>query len=171
MNNNNIEKEEKAEAAAAALSSTHDPGKHPLFSNGVCKWTGCEAHCAEIGQFLKHVTTAHVLDDKSTAQTRVQMQIVSQLELQLEKERERLHAMMAHLRMTKEADIKNPPQQHKNNAERIAGLALSPGPPMINDRAKVRLLSVLYQRNQNSVKTKTAQWNSWDVGQWTFSLF
>ena len=109
------------------------PGKHPLFSNGVCKWTGCEAHCADIGQFLKHVTTAHVLDDKSTAQTRVQMQIVSQLELQLEKERERLHAMMAHLRMTKEADIKNPPQPKIN-----AGLALSPGPPMINDRAKVR---------------------------------
>ena len=62
-------------------------GKHPLFSNGVCKWTGCEAHCADIGLFLKHVTTAHVLDDKSTAQTRVQMQIVSQLELQMEKGR------------------------------------------------------------------------------------
>ena len=104
----------------------------------MCKWTGCEAHCADIGQFLKHVTTAHVLDDKSTAQTRVQMQIVSQLELQLEKERERLHAMMAHLRMTKEADIKNPsslPQPPKS----IVGLALSPGPPMINNREKVRL--------------------------------
>ena len=54
------------------------------------------------------------------------------------KERERLHAMMAHLRMTKEADIKNPsslPQPPKS----IVGLALSPGPPMINNREKVRL--------------------------------
>ena len=70
-----------------AALNTRPAGKHPLFSNGVCKWTGCEAHCADIGLFLKHVTTAHVLDDKSTAQTRVQMQIVSQLELQMEKGR------------------------------------------------------------------------------------
>ena len=31
----------------------------------------------------------HVLDDKSTAQARVQMQIVSQLELQLQKVRDK----------------------------------------------------------------------------------
>ena len=37
------------------------------------------------------------------------MQIVSQLELQLQKERERLQAMMAHLHLTKEADLKNGP--------------------------------------------------------------
>jgi hypothetical protein len=68
-----------------------------LFESGACKWTGCETHCHDVSQFLKHVTTEHVLDDKSTAQARVQMQIVSQLELQLQKERERLQAMMAHL--------------------------------------------------------------------------
>ena len=39
----------------------------------------------------------HLLDDKSTAQTRVQLQIVNQLEVQLVKERQRLDAMMAHL--------------------------------------------------------------------------
>lgn len=61
---------------------------------------------------------------------------MSQLELQLEKERERLHAMMAHLRMTKEADIKNP-QPPPPPPKRDAGLTLSPGPPMVNDRAKV----------------------------------
>ena len=60
------------------------------------------------------------------------------------KERERLHAMMAHLRMTKEADIKNPPPQPKINA----GLALSPGPPMINDRAKVRIQQILKDLTQ-----------------------
>ena len=35
--------------------------------------------------FLKHVGTEHVLDDKSTAQARVQMQIVAQLEHSLQK--------------------------------------------------------------------------------------
>ena len=34
---------------------------------------------------LKHVGTEHVLDDKSTAQARVQMQIVAQLEHSLQK--------------------------------------------------------------------------------------
>ena len=58
-------------------------------------------------------------------------------------ERERLHAMMAHLRMTKEADIKHPPtQQPPPPNKSSAGLALSPGPPMVNDRAKVRILNI-----------------------------
>ena len=57
-------------------------------------------------------------------------------------ERERLHAMMAHLRMTKEADIKHPPTQPPPPNKNSAGLALSPGPPMVNDRAKVRMLLI-----------------------------
>ena len=47
----------------------------------------------------RHLSTEHALDDRSTAQARVQMQVVNQLELQLTKERERLAAMMAHLHM------------------------------------------------------------------------
>src|SRR5277367_4180655 len=47
----------------------------------------------------RHLNTEHQLDDRSTAQARVQMQVVSQLELQLTKERDRLHAMMQHLHM------------------------------------------------------------------------
>ena len=81
--------------------------KHPLYAHGSCKWTGCETQCPDLPNFLKHVSTEHVLDDKSTAQARVQMQIVSQLELQLQKEKERLQAMMTHLHLTKEADLKN----------------------------------------------------------------
>jgi len=80
--------------------------QHPLFSHGSCKWTGCETHCSDLTAFLRHISSEHVLDDKSTAQARVQMQIVSQLELQLGKERERLQAMMAHLHLTKETDLK-----------------------------------------------------------------
>jgi len=40
------------------------------------------------------LNTEHILDDRSTAQTRVQMQVVSQLELQLQKERDRLQSMV-----------------------------------------------------------------------------
>uniref|UniRef100_A0A674PI06 Forkhead box P2 n=1 Tax=Takifugu rubripes TaxID=31033 RepID=A0A674PI06_TAKRU len=74
-------------------------GTHPLYGHGVCKWPGCEKLCEDFGQFLKHLNSEHALDDRSTAQCRVQMQVVQQLEIQLSKERERLQAMMAHLHM------------------------------------------------------------------------
>ncbi|XP_037394810.1 forkhead box protein P2 isoform X2 [Pygocentrus nattereri] len=72
---------------------------HSLYGHGVCKWPGCESVCEDFGQFLKHLNSEHALDDRSTAQCRVQMQVVQQLEIQLSKERERLQAMMAHLHM------------------------------------------------------------------------
>uniref|UniRef100_A0A3Q2Q3R3 Forkhead box P2 n=1 Tax=Fundulus heteroclitus TaxID=8078 RepID=A0A3Q2Q3R3_FUNHE len=72
---------------------------HPLYGHGVCKWPGCENVCEDFGQFLKHLNSEHALDDRSTAQCRVQMQVVQQLEIQLSKERERLQAMMTHLHM------------------------------------------------------------------------
>ncbi|XP_058273417.1 forkhead box protein P2 isoform X2 [Hemibagrus wyckioides] len=72
---------------------------HSLYGHGVCKWPGCESICEDFGQFLKHLNNEHALDDRSTAQCRVQMQVVQQLEIQLSKERERLQAMMAHLHM------------------------------------------------------------------------
>ena len=59
--------------------------QHPLFHHGACQWPGCEAHFSDMVAFLKHVGTEHVLDDKSTAQARVQMQIVAQLEHSLQK--------------------------------------------------------------------------------------
>ncbi|KAM4554475.1 forkhead box protein P2-like [Fundulus diaphanus] len=70
-----------------------------LFGHGVCNWPGCESVCENVNQFIKHMSSEHTLDDRSTAQCRVQMQVVQQLELQLCKERERLHAMMAHLHL------------------------------------------------------------------------
>ncbi|XP_075299090.1 forkhead box protein P4 isoform X4 [Opisthocomus hoazin] len=75
------------------------PGSHPLYGHGECKWPGCETLCEDLGQFVKHLNTEHALDDRSTAQCRVQMQVVQQLEIQLAKESERLQAMMAHLHM------------------------------------------------------------------------
>ncbi|KAG1681071.1 Forkhead box protein P1 [Nymphon striatum] len=72
---------------------------HPLLGHGVCKWPGCEFVCDSYDAFIKHLNSEHQLDDRSTAQARVQMQVVSQLDLQLNKERDRLQAMMAHLHM------------------------------------------------------------------------
>ncbi|XP_048123473.1 forkhead box protein P2 isoform X8 [Alosa alosa] len=82
-------------------SSLHEEtgAAHCLYGHGVCKWPGCESVCEDFGQFLKHLNSEHALDDRSTAQCRVQMQVVQQLEIQLSKERERLQAMMAHLHM------------------------------------------------------------------------
>lgn len=75
------------------------PSSHPLYGHGVCKWPGCETVCDDLHAFKKHLHHEHQLDDRSTAQARVQMQVVSQLELQLSKEKERLQAMMQHLHM------------------------------------------------------------------------
>ncbi|KAG9485403.1 forkhead box protein P4 [Eleutherodactylus coqui] len=83
-------------------SSSHyelPPSSHPLYGHGECRWPGCEALCEDMGQFVKHLNTEHALDDRSTAQCRVQMQVVQQLEIQLAKESERLQAMMTHLHM------------------------------------------------------------------------
>ncbi|XP_023181099.1 forkhead box protein P1 isoform X1 [Xiphophorus maculatus] len=73
------------------------PHSHPLYGHGVCKWPGCEAVFDDFQSFLKHLNNEHALDDRSTAQCRVQMQVVQQLELQLTKDKERLQAMMTHL--------------------------------------------------------------------------
>nr|XP_029503767.1 forkhead box protein P4-like isoform X1 [Oncorhynchus nerka] len=84
------------------LSSSHHEEhacSHPLYGHGECKWPGCEALCDDMGQFIKHLNNEHALDDRSTAQCRVQMQVVQQLEIQLAKESERLQAMMTHLHM------------------------------------------------------------------------
>uniref|UniRef100_A0A8C1X2V0 Forkhead box P4 n=1 Tax=Cyprinus carpio TaxID=7962 RepID=A0A8C1X2V0_CYPCA len=88
----------------APLQSTHSTheehtASHPLYGHGECKWPGCEALCEDMGQFIKHLNSEHALDDRSTAQCRVQMQVVQQLEIQLAKESERLQAMMTHLHM------------------------------------------------------------------------
>ncbi|CAG5111274.1 Oidioi.mRNA.OKI2018_I69.chr2.g5597.t2.cds [Oikopleura dioica] len=72
---------------------------HPLFSHNTCKWPGCDQHTEDFGRFLKHLNQEHGLDDKSTAQCRVQMHTVQQLERQVRVEKERLNAMMTHLQM------------------------------------------------------------------------
>ncbi|XP_058258825.1 forkhead box protein P1-B isoform X5 [Hemibagrus wyckioides] len=87
----------------------HTHHSHPLYAHGVCKWPGCEAVFEDFHSFLKHLNNEHALDDRSTAQCRVQMQVVQQLELQLAKDKERLQAMMTHLHV-KSTEPKPTPQ-------------------------------------------------------------
>ncbi|ESO91316.1 hypothetical protein LOTGIDRAFT_54435, partial [Lottia gigantea] len=70
---------------------------NPLYRHNFCKWPGCDTHCEDFKAFIKHINHEHILDDKSTAQARVQSQVVSQLEMQLSREKELLQGMMQHL--------------------------------------------------------------------------
>ncbi|XP_074645960.1 forkhead box protein P1-like [Tubulanus polymorphus] len=104
-----------AGSTVAAMKTEEPNSRNPLkalYGHGVCKWPGCDSPCDDHPAFLKHINSEHVLDDRSTAQARVQMQVVSQLELQLNKERERLQAMMHHLHMkptTENKDLSHTP--------------------------------------------------------------
>lgn len=70
---------------AAAINSTAAGGgflhlqqtapSHPLYQHGVCVWPSCETPCDTFAAFISHLNTAHMLDDRSTAQCRVQMQV------------------------------------------------------------------------------------------------
>ncbi|XP_015229025.1 forkhead box protein P1-B-like isoform X2 [Cyprinodon tularosa] len=100
---------------------------HPLYGNGMCKWPGCETVFGDFQAFMKHLNSDHTLDDKSTAQCRVQMQVVQQLELQLKKDKERLQAMMAHLKSSEPKPAAQPVNLISNVS--FAPATLPKGPP------------------------------------------
>lgn len=97
-----IDKSSPQPLASTSSLSPVSVTEHPLYGNGICKWPGCDAIFDEQQSFVKHLNGEHNLDDRSIAQARVQMQVVSQLELQLQKERDRLQAMMHHLYLSKQ---------------------------------------------------------------------
>ena len=99
-----------------------------LFSHGHCQWPGCDMSCPDLTSFQRHLNQAHGLGDKATAQTRVQMQIVSQLELQLNKERGKLDAMMDHLQLESRNGDLNPTSAGKAvaAAQRVSSRSPSP---------------------------------------------
>lgn len=71
---------------------------HSLYGNGgVCSWPGCEKFFDDVHIFTKHLNSVHRVNDKSTADLRVQKNVVSQLEVQLRKEKDILQAMLYHL--------------------------------------------------------------------------
>ncbi|XP_053742803.1 forkhead box protein P2-like [Synchiropus splendidus] len=127
-----------------------------LYGHGVCTWPGCESVCESISQFTRHLSSEHTLDDRSTAQCRVQMQVVHQLELQLCKERERLRAMMAHLHLPT-LDSTSPPAVPSPPSADLQPSQLSdstPQPPVTltpGDEDDSRTTSALRRRHHPSV--------------------
>uniref|UniRef100_A0A8C2WCK9 Forkhead box P1b n=1 Tax=Cyclopterus lumpus TaxID=8103 RepID=A0A8C2WCK9_CYCLU len=88
----------------------HSPHSHPLYGHRRFASGPDARRCFDdFYSFLKHLNNEHALDDRSTAQCRVQMQVVQQLELQLAKDKERLQAMMTHLHV-KSTEPKATPQ-------------------------------------------------------------
>ncbi|XP_056896106.1 forkhead box protein P1-B-like isoform X2 [Takifugu flavidus] len=108
---------------------------HSLYGNGMCKWPGCETVFGDFQAFLKHLNSEHVLDDKSTAQCRVQMQVVQQLELQLKKDKERLQAMMAHLKSSEPKAAAQPVNLAPNVSLSQATLPKGPPPMSVSQSA------------------------------------
>ncbi|KAJ7377649.1 Forkhead box protein P4 [Desmophyllum pertusum] len=108
---------------------------HPLFHHNICQWPGCEVFCENFQQFLHHLNSDHALDERSTAQARVQMQVVMHLEFQMNKERERLSAMMNHLHTPKVAQhtpTTNPDldeEEHVPHSQAQPLLHVAPAPP------------------------------------------
>lgn len=111
------------------------PNSHPLYGNGMCKWPGCETVFGDFQAFLKHLNSEHTLDDKSTAQCRVQMQVVQQLELQLKKDKERLQAMMAHLKSSEPKPAAQPVNLVSNVSFSQATLPKGPPPMSVSQSA------------------------------------
>ncbi|XP_035218324.1 forkhead box protein P2-like, partial [Stegodyphus dumicola] len=123
------------------------PPSHALYGHGVCKWPGCETVCDDFQAFKKHLNLEHQLDDRSTAQARVQMQVVSQLELQLSKEKERLQAMMQHLHMKPYSSSTNnnvSSNNHRSSPSKMENnlaSSLKSGPPSSPQMALVPAVS------------------------------
>ncbi|KAL6458871.1 hypothetical protein MHYP_G00323430 [Metynnis hypsauchen] len=71
-----------------------------LFVNGRCRWPGCDEAFEEYPVFLKHLNHVHSCGEKTIAQWRVQQDRVQHMENQLIQEKQRLHAMQLHLRLS-----------------------------------------------------------------------
>ena len=68
-----------------------------LYAKHQCHWPGCGRDCSSPGAWRTHMVTEHAPGERSRAQARTQMQIITQLEHQLSREKEVLTAMMRHL--------------------------------------------------------------------------
>ena len=77
-----------------------------LGSSSLCISAGKMLHNLII-LFTNLTTSCHILDAKSTAQTKVQIQIVEQLKQQLNKEQSRMEGMRDHMKQVKEAKMIN----------------------------------------------------------------
>ncbi len=82
----------------------NESGEHFLYFKRQCQWPGCGRDCGSPNSWRHHMEAEHGLSERSTAQARIQMQLISQLEVQLNKEKSVLSAMMKHLHPDTEMD-------------------------------------------------------------------
>lgn len=92
--------------------------KSALFSNGSCKWPLCDQPMPDYRSFLQHLSNEHQLDDRSTAQARIQLEMVQQLESNLSKEQKVLQAMVTHLQNQKEVN----PTKHNLFSQNLSSI-------------------------------------------------
>ena len=92
--------------------------KAALFSNGSCKWPLCDQSMPDYRSFLHHLTNDHQLDDRSTAQAKIQMEMVLQLESNLLKEQKVLQAMVNHLQSQAEMN----PTKHNLFSQNLSSI-------------------------------------------------
>ncbi|XP_030641038.1 forkhead box protein P3-like [Chanos chanos] len=83
--------------AQSSSSTKSGVPESSLFTNGFCKWPGCNEVFKEYTIFLKHLRTEHGPGDKSIAQWRMQSDIVQHMENQLAVEKQKLREMHLHL--------------------------------------------------------------------------
>ncbi|CAH1784951.1 unnamed protein product [Owenia fusiformis] len=142
---------------AQSMKDAENNHTHPLYGHGVCKWPGCDVPADDFPAFMKHLNNEHTLDDRSTAQARVQMQVVSQLEIQLAKERERLQAMMAHLHMNQQAQQQQKQQELQQQQAKEAAVTATVLPPKPSPPQHIPLPTTPISTPTTSHSTPTPQ--------------
>ncbi|XP_072537913.1 forkhead box protein P3 [Salminus brasiliensis] len=122
-----------------------------LFVSGRCRWPGCDEAFEDYAVFLKHLNHGHSCGEKAIAQWRVQQERVRHMENQLIQEKQRLHAMQLHLRLSEHtsraaqgwwsplAAIMPPPEEPDGGAEWASDAAgrreywPTPAPHLLSD--------------------------------------
>ncbi|XP_008291149.1 forkhead box protein P2 isoform X1 [Stegastes partitus] len=140
----NHRRERERERERESTLHEESGGTHPLYGHGVCKWPGCENICEDFGQFLKHLNSEHALDDRSTAQCRVQMQVVQQLEIQLN--------LVSSVTMSKNLPSASPPnlpQTPTTPTAPITPMAAMPQVPSVLGGANVPSMGAMRRRHSD----------------------
>uniref|UniRef100_A0A8C5C109 Forkhead box P1b n=1 Tax=Gadus morhua TaxID=8049 RepID=A0A8C5C109_GADMO len=138
------------EVASAHVKEEHNNGGHhhhnnnnnnnghrglDLSSPSLPKNPHHNQHTPTNGQYHSHkrdghLNNEHALDDRSTAQCRVQMQVVQQLELQLSKDKDRLQAMMTHLHVKSTEPKASPQPLNLVSSVTLSKTASAASPPL-----------------------------------------
>ncbi|KHJ45299.1 fork head domain protein, partial [Trichuris suis] len=135
---------------------------HPLYQHGICTWPSCDKQCSTYLAFVQHLNSSHLLDDRTAAQCRVQMQVVDQLDSQLNKERYRLHAMLQHLQMKQSSEPVAATLSGNN------GLSAQEPSAILESRDRQLTLNEIYNWFQDTFAYFRRNAATWKVGAFLF---